>query len=311
MSRIFISYRRHDSESTTFLLVDHIVARFGKEMVFFDLGSIEPGEDFTKIMRSRLGSCEIFVVVIGKNAFLRRQPQDLADADWFVSEIEEALRRGVPVVPVLVNGAKPLAASKLPHQIRTLANIQALAISSTHFDYDITRLVGVLEKRLTSTKWVISSKAADAIQPTPDQWYYVMSRGTNLAIDVADESRDDGASACLWNAPGGVENQLWKFILGNGGYYHVVAKHSGECLVCESKTLDGSLLVQHPWSGAPNQEWRVEPAATGSYRLIARHSGLCLDRDFLSFGTRVRRWVFEPPSFFSEGGNRLLAASMR
>jgi hypothetical protein len=43
MSRIFISYRRGDSRGSAGRLYDDLEERFGKDVVFRDLDTIEPG----------------------------------------------------------------------------------------------------------------------------------------------------------------------------------------------------------------------------------------------------------------------------
>jgi hypothetical protein len=67
MPGIFISYRREDSSAYAGRLYDHLVDRFGKNCVFMDVDSIEPGVDFIEVLRDTVGSCDVLIAVIGKH----------------------------------------------------------------------------------------------------------------------------------------------------------------------------------------------------------------------------------------------------
>src|SRR6516165_8465034 len=109
---IFLSYRREDAAPYARLLQFQLDERFPKARVFMDLDSIEPGLDFAEVIEEAVGSCVVLVALIG------RQWATLADkegrrrldnpGDFARFEIRTALERGVRVVPVLVDGARPL-----------------------------------------------------------------------------------------------------------------------------------------------------------------------------------------------------------
>jgi hypothetical protein len=48
--RIFISYRREDSAYPAGWLYDRLCAHLGSENVFKDVDSIEPGDDFVRVL---------------------------------------------------------------------------------------------------------------------------------------------------------------------------------------------------------------------------------------------------------------------
>ncbi len=50
MRRIFINYRRQDSEGYVGRLYDHLVQHFGDDGVFMDVDSIQPGADFLRTL---------------------------------------------------------------------------------------------------------------------------------------------------------------------------------------------------------------------------------------------------------------------
>jgi hypothetical protein len=68
--------------------------------------------------------------------------------DWVRLEIEAAIKRGVRIIPVLVDGARMPSASELPSSLQGLARRQAVALNPASLD---TRgLVSVLETVLAS-----------------------------------------------------------------------------------------------------------------------------------------------------------------
>ncbi|HEY4720350.1 MAG TPA: TIR domain-containing protein [Anaerolineae bacterium] len=48
MSGIFISYRREDSSGYAGRLYERLSRRFGRDRIFMDIATIEPGVDFVK-----------------------------------------------------------------------------------------------------------------------------------------------------------------------------------------------------------------------------------------------------------------------
>src|SRR4051812_47748899 len=126
---IFICYRRDDSAGHTGRLRDALAAEFGADQIFRDLDTIAPGDDFVQAMSHGIASCTVFLAIIGRNwltAADRAGRRRLDDpADHVRAELTEALRRGVRVVPVLVQGAPMPAAADLPEAIAALADRNA------------------------------------------------------------------------------------------------------------------------------------------------------------------------------------------
>ena len=117
MPRIFISYRRDDSIAYAGRIYDRLSARFGTENIFMDIDTLDPGVDFVKVLKETVASCDVLLAVIGQHwagpdgAGASR----LSDPEDFVSsEISSALERQIPVVPILVGGARMPRGSELP-----------------------------------------------------------------------------------------------------------------------------------------------------------------------------------------------------
>ncbi len=145
---VFISYRREDSGGFAGRIYDRLVSRLGRDSVFFDVDAIPPGRDFVDVLSERVGRCDALVAIIGKqwvssvDAASRRRLDD--PHDFVRVEIEAALQRDVPVIPVLVDGAAPPQAADLPDGMKKLARRQAIEISLTRFDSDAELLTNAL-----------------------------------------------------------------------------------------------------------------------------------------------------------------------
>jgi hypothetical protein len=138
MAAIFISYRRDDTISATGRLADALASRFGSEEIFRDVQAIEAGADFRAALRDALRSAQVVLVVIGR--FWN-------PSEYVRMEIEEAIAQDIPLLPVLVEGARMPAAGDLPEPIRALAYRQAHEISETRWSYDTDRLVDLIARQ--------------------------------------------------------------------------------------------------------------------------------------------------------------------
>ncbi len=105
MPNIFISYRRADTGYVATMLAEKLVQQFGPNSVFFDIDNIPLGVDFRRHIDTAIARCDVLLALVG-NSWLNCQPEDgtrrLDDpADFLRLEIEAALRRNIPVIPIL------------------------------------------------------------------------------------------------------------------------------------------------------------------------------------------------------------------
>jgi hypothetical protein len=151
-ARIFISYRRRETAGHAGRLYDGLVEHFGDERVFMDV-TMEPGVDFAETIQDAVGSCGALVALIGEewltvtDANGNRRIDDPADVHRM--EIEAALNRNVRLIPALVQDADMPPATDLPNELKPLVARQAVELSDQRWDYDVGRLVSVLERVLT------------------------------------------------------------------------------------------------------------------------------------------------------------------
>ena len=149
MPKVFVSYRHEDSQGSTGRLCEHLSKRLGARRIFRDVQSLHPGIDFVDAITEAVSSCDVLIAVIGKqwltlsDAGGRRRLD--APEDFVRREIELALqKKGIPVIPVLVDGASMPAEGDLPTCLSKLAKCQAVELTDRYWDADIRRLLVAL-----------------------------------------------------------------------------------------------------------------------------------------------------------------------
>ena len=156
MSRIFISYRRDETAAWAFMVNERLAARFGADKIFMDIDSIEPGDDFVEVIKHKVGACEVLIVLIGR-AWLTcaddHGQRRLDNHDDFVRlEVKAALDRGIRVIPVLVNGARPPKPEEVSGDLSALCQRNTLALTDVGYRQDLGRLVDVVAKAIGLTE---------------------------------------------------------------------------------------------------------------------------------------------------------------
>lgn len=152
---IFISYRRKDSEGHAGRLYDSL-KRDKSFKPFMDVDDIKTGQDFEHVIDERLASCDAVLVVIGRGWInaqddAGRRRLDL-EGDHLRLEIEAALKRGLPLIPVTVWEAKMPPGSALPDSIKGFSKRNATALSHQRWDTDIEALKTDIKDEIKRTR---------------------------------------------------------------------------------------------------------------------------------------------------------------
>jgi hypothetical protein len=150
--KIFISYRRDDSAAWAGRLSDRLKNHFPSNQIFMDIDAIEPGVDFVEAVEAVVSACDVLIAVIGSRWLAssdRRGKRRLDIAEDLVRlEIATALKRGIRLVPVLVEGAMMPESGELPDDLKALVRRNALEIGHIRFDADSEQLVKAVERAL-------------------------------------------------------------------------------------------------------------------------------------------------------------------
>jgi hypothetical protein len=149
--KVFISYRRRETAGHAGRLYDRLAEHFGDERVFMDV-RMEPGVDFVEQIDDAVTHCDALLSLIGaqwldmRDAQGRRRLDD--PHDFARLEVESALARDVKVIPVLLQDAKMPEPEDLPESLAPLARRHAIELSDERWDYDVGRLIEVLDRTI-------------------------------------------------------------------------------------------------------------------------------------------------------------------
>ena len=140
-----------------------------------DVAGIEAGRDFRKAIEEGVAKCGVLLVVMGpewlsaKDEIGARRLDD--PTDFVRIETAAALKRDIPVVPVLVRGAEMPRADQLPDDLKDLAYRNCVELTHARWRSDIKLLMEALHRLVgdagSATK---QNKATASPQPaTPPQ----------------------------------------------------------------------------------------------------------------------------------------------
>jgi hypothetical protein len=153
---IFLSYRRDDAEGEAGRLFDDLTSEFGTDKVFMDVAGIEPGRDFRKVIDQNVSSCGVLLAMMGKGWIDakdddgRRRLDD--PLDFVRLETASALRRDIPVIPVLVHGGRMPRSEQLPEDLKDLAYRNAVELTHARWDSDVQVLVKALRPHVSGER---------------------------------------------------------------------------------------------------------------------------------------------------------------
>src|SRR5262245_46730469 len=105
---LFISYRRDDSAGHAGRVYDRLEREFGRDRLVMDVDSIPLGANFLKVIGEEVAKCDVLLAIIGPGWLDARDEKGirrLDNPDDFVRiEIATALKRAIPVIPILLEG---------------------------------------------------------------------------------------------------------------------------------------------------------------------------------------------------------------
>jgi hypothetical protein len=236
--KVFISYRRDDSAGHTGRLYDRLRTEFGQDL-FMDVDTIPLGTNFVKVLGEAVGSCNVLLAVIGSD-WLDTRDQDgtrrLDNPDDFVRiEIGTALKRDIPLIPILLEGTRMPRADQLPTDLKELSQRNALDVRHASFHRDMDKLIRELRSMqpnpapavsthaaatpVFAEKWTLAKAFAyfDGAVPRNPRWSWSARSpdgGTVVLTLWADQIVDDGQNVTV-DCYGHIHLPAWKDALGN------------------------------------------------------------------------------------------------
>jgi outer membrane murein-binding lipoprotein Lpp len=162
MAKIFISYRREDTEAVANHLKSELEKYVGKGKVFLDSKGIQPGRDWRDVLQRSVKGSDCLLALIGPKWLnigdSETKQRRLDNPDDFVrQEIRGALKnKNMPVVPVLVGDARMPEPKDLPDELKELASRQNFELRQRRWEDDVRALAEGL--RLVSRSTLAKSK---------------------------------------------------------------------------------------------------------------------------------------------------------
>jgi hypothetical protein len=204
MPKIAISYRRADSEAMTGRIFDRLSSYYGKEVIFRDIDSIPPGIDFRVHINEMLRKTNVLLAVIGpgwlgaSGGGLERIQQE---TDAVRVEIETALRRRTPLIPVLIGSTTMPGPDQLPPSLKDFAFRNAVRVDTGQdFDYHMDRLIRSIDTMLSQSPKPPPSgetKIPGGIKPDTGS-----RQAVSGVTDLSRKSTGSRAAAVEQSAPG-------------------------------------------------------------------------------------------------------------
>jgi len=184
--RVFISYRREDSQGSTGRLYDRLADAFPRDAIFMDVDTMVPGVDFVRELNEAVLDCNVLLAIIGRG-WLGAKSTDggrrIEDTEDFVRiEIATALQHDIRVIPVLVDGAQIPGADELPDELKPLARRHSVELSHLRFMADADRLIEALAHEGTGHN-IAERRVGDAAAAAPD-WALSNIRTAGIAGSV-------------------------------------------------------------------------------------------------------------------------------
>jgi len=157
--RVFLSYRRADSEAAARSLEQRLLQMPDIKRVFLDHETIPKGVDFAKAIEKAIRKSSIVLVLMGPD--WRGQQADgtariLEGNDFVRLEVSEALASKRQVVPVLLNETQMPTAGSLPPELQDLTRLNAARIRMEDFEEDVDDLLDVIfGARHRVSRWMV------------------------------------------------------------------------------------------------------------------------------------------------------------
>jgi hypothetical protein len=136
MPDIVISYRRADTAATAGRIRDCLVREYGEASVYMDVESIPSGvEDYREHIQKAIIGTKVLIAIIGPKwcgSKSGRGARIQNSTDTVRAELEAALQRRIPIIPVLVDNAVMPHERDIPDSLSSLSFAQACKVAGDH-----------------------------------------------------------------------------------------------------------------------------------------------------------------------------------
>ncbi|MGH8543737.1 MAG: toll/interleukin-1 receptor domain-containing protein [Gammaproteobacteria bacterium] len=189
MGRIFISYRRDDCAADANALYQSLAAEFDKESIFKDVDDVELGANWKTAIQKAVQKSSVLLLLMGSK--------------WQYSgaiqiEVESALDTGVPMIPLLVNGAQIAeVVATLEGRATIIGDLNAASLDHSSWNRDLIPVIEAVRKHLGEQAKPAGS-LIDKTSRTPAgdwrveivEWKEEPPYGFRLGVQLSSESHE-------------------------------------------------------------------------------------------------------------------------
>lgn len=158
---------------------------------------------------------------------------------------------------------------------------------------------GVLAAAMVFSSLTVSTattaKAATQVNLQEGTEYIIVSKKSNKAITVKDNSKNDNAKIVQMSVTESA-SQIWTLDSDGKGYYQLVNKNSGKALdVPNSSKEEGKAMIQWSKGNGDNQKWKISHEGNGYYRITPKLSskfGLNVSGNSTKDGAEIIQWNY-------------------
>ena len=146
--KIFLSYRRADSQAAAGRMAQFLDAIPAVDEVFLDVDGISPGENFEGKIQNAVARVSHVFVLIGPQwagpVAAGGKTRIFDDDDMVRREVRLALASRAKLVPLLLDDTRMPHPADLPPDLKAISSINAFSLRTAHFTEDMDDLLAVV-----------------------------------------------------------------------------------------------------------------------------------------------------------------------
>jgi WD40 repeat protein len=280
--QVFLSYRRDDSRGYAGRLSDKLTASYGSACVFRDVDSIEAGSNYRERIEAELIRCDVLIVLVG-DRFAERwrpggepgaRPLD-AQEDLLRREIEVALQRGIPILPLLIEGAAMPGEADLPPSIDRFALTQGLPITDQRWPQGVSEVLAWIDKATAKAASPPKAPIGSATSPAPPSASTAVSWPSAPLHSFAFPLNEDRRSQAMPSGTGGVNGAAispdghWLAAVGSGNagrIWDIATRQESHPLEPPQEGTFARLMEMTAVSFGSDSRWLVTSSTDGMVR---------------------------------------------
>jgi len=148
-AKVFICYRRSESQYLVSQLADFLRKRLGKANVFLDIDTIDAGQNFLEIIDDYIRGSDAVIAVIGPMWISAATERS---TDHVAQELLAARRHGRRIIPVLHTNYVMPSPEEFPEHLRWLTELNAVSLGGTaELARDAEKLAEVISPGVTTS----------------------------------------------------------------------------------------------------------------------------------------------------------------